>query len=223
MPTKSINSTCNCRCSTPQNSTEWIFNSYQFFIHSITRGKQRCCQGVFIIKRGEIRRLDSEKNFRPPLSFQRVTMSPTTPLASTLAIRDKITKGFKSYRSSKPDFALAALLLMLASVAGTCMHPLYFISEHPCLKMTTFLQKLLISCGDPAIFTDASITEPIFVVRQEYNMLNNSDNSITDPSRFKDVREFLQRSSLFVTPQMLKNAVQLMLLQPSLKSNLRSI
>ena len=58
------------------------------------------------------------------------------------------------------------------------------------------MQKQLLCCGDPAIYTDASITEPVFIICQEYKTLNNSDNTITDPPRLKDVREFLQKDQL---------------------------
>ena len=55
------------------------------------------------------------------------------------------------------------------------------------------MQNKIAKCGDPAIFTDHSITEPIFTVRQEYNNYNNGDKGITDPTGFKEVREYLKK------------------------------
>jgi len=55
------------------------------------------------------------------------------------------------------------------------------------------MQNKIAKCGDPAIFTDHSITEPIFTIRQEYNNYNNGDKGITDPTGFKEVREYLKK------------------------------
>jgi hypothetical protein len=55
------------------------------------------------------------------------------------------------------------------------------------------MQNQLATSGDPAAFTDHSITEAVFVVRQEYNTLNNANKGITDPAGFKEVREFLKK------------------------------
>jgi len=55
------------------------------------------------------------------------------------------------------------------------------------------MQNKIAKCRDPAIFTDHSITEPIFTIRQEYNNYNNSDKGITDPTGFKEVREYLKK------------------------------
>jgi len=55
------------------------------------------------------------------------------------------------------------------------------------------MQNKIAKCGDPAIFTNHSITEPIFTVRQEYNNYNNGDKGITDPTGFKEVREYLKK------------------------------
>jgi len=54
---------------------------------------------------------------------------------------------------------------------------------------------LLVNCGDPAIFSDNSITEPVFTVHQEYNSLNNA-TGITDPTSFKEVRDFCKKVQL---------------------------
>src|ERR1700749_648513 len=43
------------------------------------------------------------------------------------------------------------------------------------------------------MYMDSSITEAVFVVRQEYNALNDANKSITDPPGFKDVREFCRK------------------------------
>jgi len=55
------------------------------------------------------------------------------------------------------------------------------------------MQNKITKCRDPAIFTNHSITEPIFTVHQEYNNYNNSDKGITDPTGFKEVREYLKK------------------------------
>jgi len=71
------------------------------------------------------------------------------------------------------------------SCAGTC---LYFIIK-------------VVDTSDPAIFTNHSITECIFTVRQEYNNYNNGDKGITDPTGFKEVREYLKRVQVIVDAQ----------------------
>jgi len=55
------------------------------------------------------------------------------------------------------------------------------------------MQNKIAKCGDPAIFTNHSITKPIFTIRQEYNNYNNGDKGITDPTGFKEVREYLKK------------------------------
>ena len=55
------------------------------------------------------------------------------------------------------------------------------------------MQNKIAKCEDPAIFTNHSITEPIFTVCQEYNNYNNGDKGITDPTGFKEVREYLKK------------------------------
>jgi len=55
------------------------------------------------------------------------------------------------------------------------------------------MQNKIAKCGDPVIFTDHSITKPIFTVCQEYNNYNNSDKCIPDPAGFKEVREYLKK------------------------------
>jgi len=55
------------------------------------------------------------------------------------------------------------------------------------------MQNKIAKCRDPAIFTDHSITKPIFTVHQEYNNYNNGDKGITDPTGFKEVREYLKK------------------------------
>jgi len=55
------------------------------------------------------------------------------------------------------------------------------------------MQNKIAKCGDPAIFTDYSITEPIFTICQEYNNYNNGNKGITDPTGFKEVRKYLKK------------------------------
>ena len=61
------------------------------------------------------------------------------------------------------------------------------------------MQNKITKCGDPAIFTDYSITEPIFTVCQEYNNYNNSNKGITDPTGFKEVREYLKKVRVLIS------------------------
>jgi hypothetical protein len=120
-------------------------------------------------------------------------MTPTTPLATTLALRDQITESFQFYQSSKTKFALPVVLGMLAAVAGICVRFSFSLSINYLRLIWFFMQNQIANCGDPAIFTDHSITEAIFTVRQEYNNLNNADKSVTDPAGFKEVRDYLKK------------------------------
>ncbi|EDQ99351.1 uncharacterized protein LACBIDRAFT_335112 [Laccaria bicolor S238N-H82] len=100
-------------------------------------------------------------------------MSPPVPLASTLVIRDNINEAFKTYVNSKPTFQPLVLLSMLSSIAGLC--------------------GTLVTSGDPAIFTDHNLSEPVFIVRQEYNSLNDLDKSVTAPVGFNVCRDFCKK------------------------------
>jgi len=57
------------------------------------------------------------------------------------------------------------------------------------------MQNKITKCGDPVIFTDHSITEPIFTVHQEYNNYNNGNKGITDPTGFKEVTGMVRDST----------------------------
>ncbi|EDR08410.1 uncharacterized protein LACBIDRAFT_297036 [Laccaria bicolor S238N-H82] len=62
---------------------------------------------------------------------------------------------------------------MLSSIAGLC--------------------GTLVTSGDPAIFTDHNLSEPVFIVRQEYNALNDLDKSVTAPVGFNVCRDFCKK------------------------------
>ena len=68
-----------------------------------------------------------------------------------------------------------------------------FTNFSPTNRQNFYAQNQLVTCGDPAIFTDHSLTEAVFVVRQEYNNLNNVDKSVTDPVGFNVVRDFCKK------------------------------
>ncbi|EDQ98992.1 uncharacterized protein LACBIDRAFT_335458 [Laccaria bicolor S238N-H82] len=103
-------------------------------------------------------------------------MSTPAPLAATLVIRDKINEAFKSYVDAKGKFAQAVTLSMLGATAGFCHQ--------------------LVTSGDPAIFTDHNLSEPVFIVRQEYNALNDSNKAVTDPPGFNIIRDFCKKVQL---------------------------
>jgi len=49
-------------------------------------------------------------------------MTPNTPLASTIALRDQLNVSYQLYQASKPQFQLPVVLSMLAGVASICVH-----------------------------------------------------------------------------------------------------
>jgi len=96
------------------------------------------------------------------------------------------------FLSALPGFEAAIPALCCAPDACWCRQHL-----RTSLQFTKYLyltwnlmQNKIAKCGDPVIFTDHSITEPIFTV---YNNYNNSDKGITDPTGFKEVREYLKK------------------------------
>lgn len=81
---------------------------------------------------------------------------------------------------------------MLQTIAGVCVRLLFCLIKSPCPSQI-FTQNQLAKCGDPAIYTEHHISEPVFIVRQEYNDLNNSDGNVSDPPGFKEVREYCKK------------------------------
>ncbi|EDQ98944.1 uncharacterized protein LACBIDRAFT_318469 [Laccaria bicolor S238N-H82] len=103
-------------------------------------------------------------------------MSTPAPLAATLVIPNKINEVFKSYVDAKGKFAQAVTLSMLGATAGFCHQ--------------------LVTSGDPAMFTDHNLLEPVFIVRQEYNTLNDLNKAVTNPVGFNIVRDFCKKVQL---------------------------
>jgi len=48
-------------------------------------------------------------------------MTPNTPLASTIALRDQLNASYQLYQASKLQFQLSVVLPMLAGVASICV------------------------------------------------------------------------------------------------------
>jgi len=49
-------------------------------------------------------------------------MTPTAPLASTIALHNQLNSSFQLYQALKMQFQLSAVLLMLTGITGTCVH-----------------------------------------------------------------------------------------------------
>jgi len=99
------------------------------------------------------------------------------------------------FLSTLPGFKAAIPALCCAPDACWCRQHLrtsLWFTKYLYLTWN-LMQNKIAKCRDPVFFTNHSITEPIFTVRQEYNNYNNGDKGITDPTGFKEVREYLKK------------------------------
>jgi len=117
-------------------------------------------------------------------------MTPNTSLASTIALRDQLNASYQLYQASKPQFQLPVVLQMLAGVASICIRR--YGSQNISTNMKPYAEQDRQVRG-PCNLHRPQHYEPIFTIRQEYNNYNNSDKGITDPTGFKEVREYLKK------------------------------
>ena len=142
-------------------------------------------------------------------------MSPSTPLLTTVALRDKINEAFASYLSVKTQFVMPVKLSMLADIAGICVRCAFkFLRIFHRLIAKIFMRRISSLLVEIQLFSQ-TIAWPkqysSFVKNTIISIMSTRASPIPLASTLSEI--FARKSRSFVRPLRLRSAV-LQTLQP---------